>query len=513
MTQNPPLQFPSHSSHSQATRQHTGTILTRLQEKVIEAAIASRGRTLIWRYGTALLALAFAVAARQLYDPVLNDHLPFITLFGAVAFAVWFSGTRAAILIVLLGEICAELLFVHPSGAFLLHEPPFLMGRVAYLLTCAVIVFFGDLAVKSERNSTEQRIRLEFAQQAANAGFYEWELKQDFATWSRELRTLFGVSGHFPPTLESFARLVHPEERERVMAALHALRHTDIPEFEIMYRVVTPTGEVRHVLSRGKILADAHGQPHRILGLCIDITRQQLMEQALLKSEKLLAATRMASTVAHEVNNPLQGILGMLFIICSDSSLTPQTLQLAQTAEKEIRRLALLTQRSLSFFHDPRSAVSLNLRDLITEVLDLHRTQAETAGIKMEMSVEPACTVTFNPFELKQLLANLVLNSLDSMRSTGGTLRVSAVSGDDSVELTVEDSGTGIHDDHVDKIFDPFFTTKQTGGTGLGLWVSKNIVESHGGTLTLQTDTAPDYHGTTVTVILPKAVQKASAGN
>jgi signal transduction histidine kinase len=283
-------------------------------------------------------------------------------------------------------------------------------------------------------------------------------------------------------------------------------------DYENAYRIVTPAGQVKHVLSRGKVLRGATGKPERIIGLVIDVTAQHATEEALLRTEKLAAAGRMAATVAHEINNPLQAVLSTLFLVRCDPTISTTGAQLAQTAEEEIRRVASLAQRSLSFFRETRAKTNLSLSRLVSEVAEVYRSQAERTNIRYEVQVEPDCVAKFNAAELKQVLSNLIINALDAMPN-GGTLVIQAHTRGEWLELQVEDSGSGIEARLLDKIFDPFFTTKESIGTGLGLWVSKNIIEANGGTLRVETQTASDRHGSRFIVRLPLTFQKASTAN
>ncbi len=484
-----------------------------LARKAINASVASRNSLPIWRYGIALVVLSVVIILRAVLAPALESELPFLGLFVAVAFTIWFCGTRPAILVMIVGEIVSEFLYIHPFTGTNLSDPHLNVERLMYLLTAAVIIILGYLAARAERISHHQKVRLELAEQAATAGYYEWDIKNDRSIWSHELRLIYGVPDTYPATLESWKQLLHPEDRDRTTSEFLEAGYVDKTDFEHVHKIVTPAGEMKYVLFRDRIFRDSRGAPEKLVGLAIDITQQRVVEAALLRSEKLVAASRMASTVSHEINNPLQAILSMLFLIRTDSSLSPYILRLVDKADHEIRRVAALAQRSLRFFHDTRVSELLDLGQLVSYVVDIHRRRADAAKIEVQVSVDWDCAIRFNPEDLNQVLSNLIVNAIDAMSKTGGRLEIYAIRKEEFVELTVKDSGTGIDAAHVSKVFDPFFTTKGIIGTGLGLWASKEIVEACGGSLEVETSTWPENHGTRFIMKLPLARQRAFAAH
>ena len=380
-----------------------------------------------------------------------------------------------------------------------------------YFLTALIIIGFGHLAIKSEWVANRQRVQLELAQKVAESGFFEWELGSRSAMWSKEFRSLFAVPQNAPASLENGMQIIHPDDRAPVREAVNALLEGRTDAFEVTHRIVWPDAQIKWILSRGKVMPGKRPGARRLVGLAIDITPQKSAANALLKSEKLLAAHRMASVVAHELNNPLQALLGMLFLIRSDAALTPESAERLASAESEIRRLALMLQRSLVSFYYPCSRGEYRLLELIHSDVEIHRQRAQALGIDVDIRVDPDVSVKVNAPQFHQLFSNLIHNAIDSMKGGGGRLSITGYVEKGEVRISVGDSGTGIDAAYRDAIFEPFFSTKGDVGTGLGLWISKNIVESHGGAISVQSDTTPEHHGTVFNFTLP-VVSRAAVG-
>ncbi len=234
-----------------------------------------------------------------------------------------------------------------------------------------------------------------------------------------------------------------------------------------------------------------------------NITEEQRLQAHLIQSEKLTATGRMAASLAHEINNPLQAIQGCLDLAQANPSDMQKQERYLTMAKSEVDRLATIVQRMLDFYR-PASGVRtiLNARELVEDVLVFSYKRLQHAKITARVEWEAACSVIEgNANQLKQVFLNVILNAVDAMPA-GGELVIRGQTVDkDGLWLTIDftDSGTGIPADQLDKIFEPFYTTKTT-GTGLGLGISHSIVVGHGGRVTV---TSTLGKGTTFTVWLP----------
>jgi PAS domain S-box-containing protein len=228
----------------------------------------------------------------------------------------------------------------------------------------------------------------------------------------------------------------------------------------------------------------------------------------LINSERLAAAGRMANTLAHEINNPLEALTNIFYLLQTHQGLPPESQELVAVAAREIERVGHITRSTLSFYRKLPGR-TIGLRTLLDEVVQLFQSRANQHHVEISTRYgDDIETVRYDP-ALRQVFANLVGNALEAMETSGGHIIVRArLSGDGSVVI-VSDTGHGIERENLNSIFEPFFTTKGERGTGLGLWVTRGIVEEQGGKLSLRTCTWGKRHGTTIMVRLPTKVAPA----
>jgi signal transduction histidine kinase len=252
---------------------------------------------------------------------------------------------------------------------------------------------------------------------------------------------------------------------------------------------------------RGRIRRDVSGKATWIAGLVIDVTESRMAEQALRRAEKLAAAGRLAATVAHEVNNPLEALVNTVYLAQHTAGLPEEAVAHLRLADSELRRITHIVRQTLGFYRESTVPQSTGILRLVSEVLDLYRSRSISRALTLRSAGQSADEVFLSVVagEIKQVLANLIANAIDATPA-GGTVETSVVRFEDSVEIAVSDTGCGISEANRKHLFEPFFTTKADVGTGLGLWVSKGIVEKHGGSI--RVDDA-GKQGTTFRVRLP----------
>lgn len=230
----------------------------------------------------------------------------------------------------------------------------------------------------------------------------------------------------------------------------------------------------------------------------------------LINSERLAAAGRMANTLAHEINNPLEALTNIFYLL-QMTELPPQAQELVGVAARELDRVGHITRSTLSFYRKVPGR-TLDLESLLKEVVQLFSSRASQHSVEIEaMYGKGLSAAHFDP-SLRQVFANLVGNALEAMESSGGRIRLRARLQGLSAIVTVSDTGHGIEAAYLSSIFEPFFTTKGERGTGLGLWVTRGIVEEQGGTLMLRTSTRGRCRGTTIRICLPVAPPTAEDG-
>jgi signal transduction histidine kinase len=239
-------------------------------------------------------------------------------------------------------------------------------------------------------------------------------------------------------------------------------------------------------------------------------------EKALRRSEKLAVTGRLAASIAHEINNPLESVINLLFLIQRTNNLD-EIQEYRRLAEQELRRVTEITTQTLKFYREPMDHASTDIPEVIESVLALYNPKVVSRNVQVEKELEDGTSMAAGSGELRQVIANLIGNALDAMRA-GGRLRIRARHAREYVEgerkgirISVADTGTGIPAEIRDKIFEPFVSTKGDTGTGLGLWVTSEIVQKHRGTIHLRSSVGPRCSGTVFCVFLPLPESNGSA--
>lgn len=239
-----------------------------------------------------------------------------------------------------------------------------------------------------------------------------------------------------------------------------------------------------------------------------EIVVRKKAEEALIVSEKLASVARMSAVIAHEINNPLAAVTDLLYLAQTVDGTPSEVLEYLKTADGELKRVAHITRQTLGFYRELTAPTSFRLSSLLDSVLDLlqAKIRSKRAIVEMQCAAHLKLTATYG--ELRQVLSNLLVNSLDAIDETGKiTIRASASqdprSGTARIRVLVADNGKGIAASTLPRLFEPFFTTKGIIGNGLGLWVSKQIIDKHGGAVQVRSCTKGPRRGTTFAVVLP----------
>lgn len=214
-----------------------------------------------------------------------------------------------------------------------------------------------------------------------------------------------------------------------------------------------------------------------------DVTEAKKTEVALRRSEQLAAAGRLAASIAHEINNPLEAVTNLLYLARMDSNVNGNSHQLLEEADRELRRLSHIAARSLKFYRQHTAPSWCSLEEQIESVLFFYETEIKTRNLSLERRYHPAPEVLYHPGEFRQVITNLIGNALDALPRFGrlvvGVRPSQDATGRPGVAVTVADNGSGMDREMRDHLFHPFATTKGEAGTGLGLWVSKGILDKH----------------------------------
>ncbi len=249
-----------------------------------------------------------------------------------------------------------------------------------------------------------------------------------------------------------------------------------------------------------------------------ELAARKLSEEALARTEKLAEAGRLTASIAHEINNPLTSLTNLFYLINQDASLDPASRHYAALADEELRRTARITRQMLAFYRESSSPVPCKLSQILDEVLELYESRLRKNDITVEKRYRVEGSVEGFPAEMRQVFANLIGNAIEAIGQTGTIrLRISCVRDWSDperrgVRVSIADTGPGISADEQKRVFEPFFTTKGQSGTGLGLWVSRGIVQKHKGRIRFRSQTRQQHRGGTVfSIFLPPAKDHALA--
>ncbi len=341
-----------------------------------------------------------------------------------------------------------------------------------------------------------ERARLAEAQSVARVGSWETDLTTLEVSWSAENHRIFGTDpATFQPTHAGFLALVHHDDRAMVDAAfVQSLQAAH--EHTVEHRVVRPDQQQRIVEERWRVIADADGVPVRAVGTSQDITDRRRLEQQMFRAQRMESIGTLAGGVAHDLNNVLAPILLSIEMLSADER-DPEKREILATIESSARRGADMVKQVLAFARGTEHArLSVPVGELVRSLAQIIReTFPRNIALRTDVAAELPPLVG-DPTQIEQVLLNLAVNARDAMPYGGDLrIRVSAVELDTQfvgrtpdartgphVVIDVEDTGTGMAPEIVDRIFDPFFTTKAPGhGTGLGLSSSIAIVKGHGG--------------------------------
>jgi PAS domain S-box-containing protein len=232
--------------------------------------------------------------------------------------------------------------------------------------------------------------------------------------------------------------------------------------------------------------------------IVLDASDRKRSEDALRKTEKLAATGRLAASIAHEINNPLEAITNLLFLLNNFCELQDPALNYVVMAQHEARRISEITQQTLRFYRQSTLPARANMSELLDSVLSLYQGRLNTLNIKVERDYDPGMDLFCFAGEIRQVFANLVGNAIDAT-AAGGRLAIRVRRSSNwkdprqkGVRFAVADTGSGMDPDVAERVFEAFFTTKEVTGTGLGLWVSHEIIMKHKGLVRVRTRTASD---------------------
>jgi PAS domain S-box-containing protein len=454
------------------------------------------------QYAGAALAVWVALSLWT-FAPVLHRHL-FVLLLAAVLCTARYLGFGPAVFCSFVSTACLDFFAVPPYRSFSVSTIADIELLMAFL---AISIFAGSMAKqktlaesRADRTTREMAAIVEYSCDA----IYSTSPDGLITSWNRAAEQLYGYTVE-EAVGSPVARLAPPErgdEVERTREILNSGGHV------ISYRTerMRKDGTRWPVLLSVSPLRNARGKIVGASAIARDLSAEKQSEEAVRRSEKLATAGRLAASIAHEINNPLEAVVNLLYLARHDPSHVGEYLTLA---EKEVARVAQLAQQTLGFVRDASSPGSMDPAAIMDEILQLYSRKLEGRNIFVIRRYRNNPLISGYSGELRQLLANLLVNAVDAM-ADGGFLRVRVATshdcsnGREGVRITVADNGSGIPRNNLRQIFEPFYTTKKDTGTGLGLWVSRGIVQKHGGSIRVRSRADGRATGTVFSIFLPQ---------
>lgn len=361
--------------------------------------------------------------------------------------------------------------------------------------------------ITQKRKLEEDALRLAAIVESSDDAIASKDLNGIVTTWNHSAEKLFGYKAEEiigkPITL-----IIPPELQQDENVILDKIRRGEkIEHFETIR--VHKNGQRIDVSLTISPMKDDYGKVIGAAKIVRDITEKKKIDRALRVTEKLAAAGRLAATIAHEINNPLEAVTNLVYLAKVDAHNTERVTKYLEMAGRELDRVAHISRQTLGFYRDTSSPSRLSVTDILNDLLSFYERRFESRKISMVKEYDGSIEITALVGELRQAFSNLIGNAIDAMPG-GGTLVIRArqthawnQAHPPGIRITMLDTGSGIEQQHRKNLFQPFFTTKEDVGTGLGLWITRSIIEKHGGTIRVKSRTGPTDHGTAFSIFLP----------
>ncbi len=465
------------------------------------------------RYSAAVVLPVIALGLTLLVADV--GHAPFFPIFNvAILLSAIYGGTRAGITTVLV-SVLLNLAVLAPKFQFLASPRGSFIRLIVFVIVgIGIAVLLGIIAdIQRHLDYERERIQVTLASIGDGVIVTDAEGIVTFMNPVAERATGWKLGRALGRTLTDVFHIVNETTRAEVANPVYKVLERGAIEGLANHTVlVRPDGSEIPIDDSAAPIRDNSGAIAGVVLVFRDITARREAERVLLRQEKLATVGRLASAIAHEINNPLASVTNLLFLLQTSNDLPPKLKEFVDTAQAELSRAAHVAKQSLSFYRPLQSNDLIPVMPIVLETLDLYRSRLEAKKIEVVSRIDPDAHAMTSTSNLRQVLANLVSNSLDAMPPGGRLgLRVTLVqrNGNSRTRITVADSGHGIPPQGQAKLFEPFFTTKMNTGTGLGLWLSKQIVEADGGSIRLRS--APGK-GTVFQVQMPGSAAAPAAG-
>jgi PAS domain S-box-containing protein len=351
----------------------------------------------------------------------------------------------------------------------------------------------------------EQRERFEFAAEAGDIGYWFCDLPFDKLEWDRRVKEHFWLAGDAEVDINLFYARLHPDDRESTRVAIeHSIKNH--ASYDVEYRTVSDDGKQKWIRAAGRTAYDAEGRAIRFDGVTQNVTALKQTREALIRSEKLAVVGRLAATISHEINNPLEAVTNLLFLM-KENTQEEAVKAFGEVAQQELERVSHIVTHTLRFNRQTHVAVREKMSALLESSTAIYQGRMKDAGIEILRDFRDTEPVRCFGSELRQVFANLIGNSFDASKRGGRLLLRTRdarhpTTGERGVRVTIADSGAGMDAATRQRLFEPFFTTKGDNGTGLGLWVSNEILKKHRASVDVRSKKSIPS-GTTFSIWLP----------
>jgi len=337
------------------------------------------------------------------------------------------------------------------------------------------------------------------------------DLNGIITSWNAAATRVFGYSAEEmigASILKLIPENLHSDEKI-IMENIRAGRRVE--HFETLRR--TKSGQLLDVSVTVSPIRDWHGRVIGASKILRDVSARKRLEQALLQAEKIAATGRMAATIAHEINNPLEAVMNLMYLL-RPMIADPAGISYFQSVETELGRVSHIAKQTLGYYREHAAATSASIGEIVLHAITIYEPRCKASGIEIKKAINSSRKIMLRRGEMMQVVSNLIMNAIYAMPS-GGILSISvedAAESPDGIVLTVQDNGVGIAESDLPRVFEAFFTTHSTVGTGIGLFVAKQFVEGHGGQIEIESRQDWEDHGTSVRISLPISTTYDSSG-
>jgi PAS domain S-box-containing protein len=358
--------------------------------------------------------------------------------------------------------------------------------------------------ITHQKQLDQIRFRLAAIVESSDDAIMSKNLSGIIMSWNRAAERIFGYSEE-EIVGQSILKLIPEDlrfEEETILKKIQSGERID--HYETVR--LTKKGDRLDVSLTISPLKDASGKIIGASKVLRNVTDRKQLERSLLQAEKIAATGKMAASIAHEINNPLESVLNLIYLARTNISDQEDAVDFLTTAESELIRVSHIAKQTLGYYREHTAAVSVTLPGLVRDALSIYGSKLTAAGVQIQTKFNCYLPIVLRKGEMMQVISNLITNAVYAMPS-GGTLTASV---DEATEcdregllLSIEDTGDGIPADNVKRIFEPFFTTRKSVGTGIGLWVAKQFIEGHEGRIAVESSVDSVSHGTKMSIFLP----------